>query len=175
MGPLCSCVHALWHTCAAHTQAHRLTMAQCCGPACAKPASSMCQRCKASAYCSRECQAADWPQHKALCKEPSAESAKLAALMQSVLRKWGEQGNFIRFMDGNTQNSAVNNLRFVTLRDCLQPSTVDAWRADWDMNLTKEEEEVVRNPTFRAGLLLARLPGDAEPAAAPSGGRSAGK
>ena len=150
-------------------------MAQCCGPACAKPASSMCQRCKASAYCSRECQAADWPQHKALCREPSAESVKLAALMQSVLRKWGEQGNFIRFMDGKIQNSAVANLRYVSLRDCLQH--VDAWTADWDMNLTAEEIEVVRNPTYRAGLLLARLPGDAaEPATAPpSGGRSAGK
>ena len=47
------------------------------------------------------------------------------------------------------------------LRDCLQPGTVDAWRADWDMNLTPEEVEVVRNPTYRAALLLARLPGDA--------------
>ena len=151
-------------------------MAQCCGPACTKPANSMCQRCKSSAYCSRECQAADWPQHKAQCKEPSAESVKLAALIQSILRKWGEQGSFIRFMDGNSRNSAANNLRFVDLRDCLQPATVDAWRADWDMDLSEEEVEVVRNPTYRAALLLARLPGDAaEPAAAPSGGQSAGK
>jgi hypothetical protein len=27
-----------------------------------------CSRCKLRAYCSRECQAADWPTHKAPCK-----------------------------------------------------------------------------------------------------------
>eukprot|EP00727_Mastigamoeba_balamuthi_P003694 m51a1_g13321 hypothetical protein (388) ;mRNA; f:127-1413 len=34
---------------------------------CGKPARNVCSRCKAVSYCGRECQKADWPQHKATC------------------------------------------------------------------------------------------------------------
>ncbi|KAI1840214.1 hypothetical protein JX266_013581 [Neoarthrinium moseri] len=35
---------------------------------CDKPGQKKCGKCNQAAYCSRECQVADWPQHKALCK-----------------------------------------------------------------------------------------------------------
>ncbi|KAI1386615.1 uncharacterized protein F4822DRAFT_321829 [Hypoxylon trugodes] len=34
---------------------------------CDKPNTSVCNRCKSSRYCSKECQHADWPAHKLLC------------------------------------------------------------------------------------------------------------
>jgi hypothetical protein len=34
---------------------------------CSKPAASQCSRCKSVSYCSKECQLADWNQHKTRC------------------------------------------------------------------------------------------------------------
>lgn len=49
----------------------------CGGPGCAKYAHELgedslrvCSRCKEMAYCTRECQAADWPYHKKTCGKP---------------------------------------------------------------------------------------------------------
>jgi hypothetical protein len=37
---------------------------------CFKPGATMhCARCKTDKYCSRECQVADWPVHKKICKQ----------------------------------------------------------------------------------------------------------
>ena len=38
---------------------------------CAKPATSRCSKCKATAYCSQDCQKHDWPTHKLTCVPPS--------------------------------------------------------------------------------------------------------
>jgi hypothetical protein len=37
-------------------------------PRCTEPASKQCGGCKGIAYCSLECQQADWPSHKSMCK-----------------------------------------------------------------------------------------------------------
>ena len=43
---------------------------------CKEPASSLCAGCRKVAYCSRECQRADWPKHKAVCKSLGAKGGK---------------------------------------------------------------------------------------------------
>ena len=82
-----------------------------------------------------------------------SHSARVAhALTASILAKWDTQKFFVRFLDGNTLNTAVANLTFVTLRDAL--SHLD-WAVDWDMNLTKEECALVKSGDWSAGLVLA--------------------
>jgi hypothetical protein len=41
-------------------------------PRCTEPATKQCGGCKSIAYCSLECQQADWPSHKSLCKDFAA-------------------------------------------------------------------------------------------------------
>jgi hypothetical protein len=73
-------------------------------------------------------------------------------MTQSILRKWREQGQFIRFVDGNVRNSAVTNLEFVSLRQAMQH--VHEWKVDWDMELTEEERALVLTPAWRANLVF---------------------
>lgn len=74
------------------------------------------------------------------------------AATQSILSKWREQGEFIRFVDGNARNAAVSNMQFVTLRDAMRH--VDDWKVDWDMELTQAECALVRSADWRAGLVF---------------------
>ena len=53
------------------TQDHPRVCAVCKGPA-----SLLCARCRKVAYCSTECQKADWPSHKAICKSLAAKGGK---------------------------------------------------------------------------------------------------
>ena len=84
--------------------------------------------------------------YHSLCMADQARQA----LTASILGKWRAQRTFIRFMDGNKRNTAANNLVFVSLPDCL--ANIDAWVADWDMELTAPEVDLVRDPQWRAGL-----------------------
>jgi hypothetical protein len=80
----------------------------------------------------------------------------------SILAKWRAQGSFVRFIDGNIQNCAAANLEWVPLQQALLH--FDEWKVDWDMELTSEEIEIVRNPEWRAGLRFTPVPAPAEPA-----------
>ena len=74
-------------------------------------------------------------------------------MTNSILRKWAKQGGFIRFLDGNTMNSAVTNLTWVTLRDAMENIS---WTVDWDSELTEEECLLVETPEWRAGLRFSK-------------------
>ena len=153
---------------------------KCSGITCSAVALHECARCHSVAYCSADCQRADWPLHKPHCRAPSAEAQSLVAAVQSILGKWAAQGTFTRYLDGNRQNAGAGNAVPAGLRECLKPANLAAWCVDWDANLSREEVELVRNPSLCAALLLAQLPGDAPreeaaaAGAASGGGSSAG-
>ena len=71
---------------------------------------------------------------------------------QSILRKWREQGHFIRFVDGNVSNCAVANLQFVSQREALQQ--VHDWKVDWDAELSEDERALVLTPAWREHLVF---------------------
>ena len=70
--------------------------------------------------------------YHAPCFSTATASWKSSAsdMTQRILRKWREQGQFIRFVDGNVRNCAVTNLEFVSLREAMQH--VHDWKVDWD-------------------------------------------
>ena len=70
---------------------------------------------------------------------------------KNILNKWTAQEYFIRFLDGNKQNCAVENLKCVSLKDGMEH--FDEWVFDWDMNLTKKEKARVINPEWRNGVI----------------------
>jgi hypothetical protein len=72
-----------------------------------------------------------------------------AKLTDSILRKWREQGYFIRHLDNNTMNNAISNLQQVSLKDALNNMN---WTTDWDIFLSKRERELVMDPQWREGL-----------------------
>ena len=69
-----------------------------CSAGCGQHATNKCSRCKTTAYCGRECQAADWRRHKRECKALAAVAAsgcseRVSALAgvvshRSVCRMW---------------------------------------------------------------------------------------
>ncbi len=71
-------------------------------------------------------------------------------LTSGIIAKWNAQGAFIRFIDGNTMNCSVANLQWVTLPEVIQHIT--DWVVDWDLNLTKQERDLVMKSEWRAGL-----------------------
>jgi hypothetical protein len=73
-------------------------------------------------------------------------------LTKNIIRKWREQGMFIRFLDGNTMNCSITNLARVSLSDAM--SHVHDWKVDWDMELTPSERALVMKPEWRAGLKM---------------------
>ena len=75
-------------------------------------------------------------------------------LTSSILNKWRAQSKFgfIRFVDGDTGNCAVSNLRPVSMQEAMDH--VHDWKVDWDMNLTQEERALVLDDAWRAGLIL---------------------
>jgi len=69
-----------------------------------------------------------------------------------ILEKWRAQQQFIRFIDGNTNNNTLQNLEWITIKEAMQH--FDDWVFDWDMDLTKKEKKMVLNPEWRAGLFF---------------------
>jgi hypothetical protein len=57
---------------------------------------------------------------------------------------------FIRFLNGNTHDCSIYNLCYVSLDDAMDH--VDDWKVDWDMDLTRREIALVKDPVWRAGL-----------------------
>ena len=78
--------------------------------------------------------------------DSSADEDKLT---NSILRKWRSRP-FIRFVNGNHQDCRLLNLVMVSLDDAMDH--IDDWKVDWDMDLTRREIELVRDPVWRAGL-----------------------
>ena len=70
----------------------------------------------------------------------------------TILKKWRAQGSFIRFLDGNRGNCALQNLEWVSIKDAMEH--FEEWVFDWDMNLTKKEKTIVMRPEWRAGIFF---------------------
>ena len=70
------------------THSNNTTAASCCShPSCSLPGTKSCGLCRTTAYCSAECQTADWPRHKEECqgqlrKMGTAHLAKSAGFQQ---------------------------------------------------------------------------------------------
>lgn len=56
--------------------AKRETARTCDRPGCTNTGTKKCAGCKIVAYCSKECQNLDWPQHKLICKRKSSSKKK---------------------------------------------------------------------------------------------------
>jgi hypothetical protein len=56
--------------------------------------------------------------------------------VNEILNIWSAQKSFIRFMDGNTGNCAVSNLKYVKPVDAMNHME---WKVDWDINLSEEQ------------------------------------
>jgi endogenous inhibitor of DNA gyrase (YacG/DUF329 family) len=70
MGAPSALATVLWTSTRVADQYH-YTMASANCAVCDKPAPNKCGGCKTYSYCSKECQASDWPKHKATCKDTS--------------------------------------------------------------------------------------------------------
>jgi hypothetical protein len=78
-------------------------------------------------------------------------SADEDELTKSILRKWRSRPcPFIRFMNGNHQDCSIPNLVIVSLDNAMDH--IDDWKVDWDMDLTRSQIQLVRDPVWRAGL-----------------------
>lgn len=105
-----------------------------------------CARCKSVAHCSDAHKREHWAHgHKKECFPRSGPEFDAAAA--SIVRTWRQQGSFIRFMDRNTRNASVDNLAFVSLEESLQHA--NDWTVDWDMNISRAEEALVRDDELR--------------------------
>ena len=49
-----------------------------------RPGPNKCVQCQSSWYCSRECQKADWKQHKRVCKEKAEDALAKSAIVGSM-------------------------------------------------------------------------------------------
>ena len=74
-------------------------------------------------------------------------------LTKKIFKKWRQQGGFIRFVDGNPHNCAINNLCRVSIKEAMD--NID-WTVDWDMDLTEKEIKLVLNPAWRMGLIFSQ-------------------
>jgi hypothetical protein len=73
---------------------HVMCHVDSCIPSASKDALKLCARCKVVSYCSRECQANDWPDHKKHCKilaELRKDKAKVSAIARNF--EEGSSGN----------------------------------------------------------------------------------
>lgn len=75
-------------------------------------------------------------------------SLERVQLTVSIVKKWKEQGLFIRFLNGNTLDCNISNLRQVQIEEAMEH--IDDWVVDWDLHLTDDEVQfVMDNPEWR--------------------------
>jgi len=72
-------------------------------------------------------------------------------------RKWAaftknSNGNFIRYVDGDVENSTPENLEEVTAVEAMRH--IDDWVVDWTLPLTRSEVAFVRNNSHNFIALL---------------------
>lgn len=72
------------------------------------------------------------------------------SLTNSILSKFRSRDFYCRFVDGETSNCNISNLRKVSLQDAMD--NIDTWVVDWSIDLTKAERDLVLTPEWRAGL-----------------------
>jgi hypothetical protein len=72
----------------------------CYRPGCAHASPRMCARCGAASYCSRECQVAHWPTHRARCTSTVAHNANITA----ILKQWAIFGALYRDLVGSASS-----------------------------------------------------------------------
>lgn len=78
---------------------------------------------------------------------------KKTKFTSSIIKKWNNQGSFIRFINGNKLDCRVENLEYVSIIDSM--IHINEWVVDWDINLTyKEKEFVLHDLDFRQGLFI---------------------
>ena len=81
-------------------------------------------------------------------------------MINTVLSKWCRQrstnniGGFIRFLDGDTHNCCLENLSRVSL---VQALGNPEWVVDWDADLRRNEERLVRANMEHFRTLVGRL------------------
>jgi hypothetical protein len=68
-----------------------------------------CQRCKATYYCTRVCQVADWKRHKKMCKEMSREGPSVQKTHHTTLWAFVES-NYFDIAKKSTENTATQCL-----------------------------------------------------------------
>ena len=75
-----------------------------------------------------------------------------------ILDKWKQQkGFFLKFVDGDKKNTAINNLEHLFGRDlrCAFREDFHKIEFDWDAYLTDDEKEyVLKNPNWRKQIKL---------------------
>lgn len=70
----------------------------------------------------------------------------MADIAIKIRGKWhkqteGSRGYFVRFIDGDIHNVALENLTLVSPLEAFQ--NITRWRVDWDAELTKKEIQFV--------------------------------
>lgn len=71
-------------------------------------------------------------------------------LTNSIIQKWRSQSMFVRYLNGERTDLRHENLEQVRIMDAMLH--VATWVVDWDMQLTPQEEALVRTKRWRKGL-----------------------
>ena len=69
---------------------------------------------------------------------------------ESIIYKWNDQKKFIRYIDGNKDNTVESNKQEVPLHEAFEHFY--DWTVDWFKHLNEEEIQVVNNTEWRNGL-----------------------
>jgi len=89
--------------------------------------------------------------------DTDSPNANKNELINSILKKWRDQGCFLRFDPTSSAHSNKwhKNLVRVSLDDAMDH--IDDWVVDWDIDLTHKEIVLVRDPIRRKTLLKLHL------------------
>ncbi|KAK9812062.1 hypothetical protein WJX73_002268 [Symbiochloris irregularis] len=99
--------------------------ARCANGACGRPASAHCSRCQDVKYCSRNCQTAHWPHHKAQCSKASKSTPTTATTA----------AQHAAASDENSDDNAAGPSVIVPLRDGFTDAGLsDNADGDWELS-----------------------------------------